>query len=184
MKQRLLRISTAARNESSQLECPGNKDLTTFATLRNLINRFHYQILFFCETKSNWAKINTIKRQIQFHGIHVVNNMGYSSGLTLLWKEDVNVKTIGSSKFFIDAIINPDSENAWRFTGYYKDPDPSQRIQSWRLLRRLKDGSNLLWLVGGDMNEILYNMEKKGGPPRSATTMLQFHFTRFGIQWI
>lgn len=105
--------------------------------------------------------MNSIKRKIQFHGIHVVNNMGYNGGLALWWKEEVSVKIIGSSKFFIDVIINSDSKNAWRFTRYYGDPDPSQRIQSWRLLRRLKDANTLPWLVGGDMNEILYNTVKR-----------------------
>lgn len=145
----------------------------TFSALRNLINRFHPQVLFICETKSNWAKMDVIKKRIQFKGIHVVNSMGLSGGLTMLWIEDVNVKIIGSLKYFIDAIINPGMDNSWQFMGYYRDLDPSQRLQSWRLLRRLKDGGTLLWLVGA-MNEILYNTEKKGGSPRSASAMLQF----------
>lgn len=102
----------------------------TFPPLRNLIKRFHPHVLFLSETKSNWAKMDVIRRKIQFKGIHVVNNVGYSGVLTLPWTEDVNVKLVGSSKFFIDVVINPNSQNSWRFTGCFGDPDPSQRVHS------------------------------------------------------
>lgn len=36
------------------------------------------------------------------------------------------------------------------------------------------DYSNLPWLVGDDLNEIFYNSEKKGGPPKSLLELDDF----------
>lgn len=50
----------------------------------------------------------------------------------------------------------------WRLTGFYGHPSTSCRSQSWNLLRNLASSSKLLWLCGGDFNEILCLDEKEG----------------------
>lgn len=54
-------------------------------------------------------------------------------------------------------------------------PDPRLTANSWELLKRLSDVNNSAWLVRGDLNEILFNSEKRVGPPKSATAMNEFH---------
>lgn len=65
----------------------------------------------------------------------------------------------------------------WRFTGFYGQPDASQRHFSWDLLRRLQNINELQdipWLVGGDFNEICYDSEKLGGNRRPFAQMRAF----------
>ncbi|KAK2661449.1 hypothetical protein Ddye_000023 [Dipteronia dyeriana] len=47
--------------------------------------------------------------------------------------------------------------------GFYGNPESSQRVHAWSLIRRLKGMSNLPWLCLGDFNEILSGSEKIGG---------------------
>ena len=45
------------------------------------------------------------------------------------------------------------------------------------MLRELKLQSSFPWLIGGDLNEILYNFEKQGGPPKPQTILESFKGT-------
>ncbi|XP_019189526.1 PREDICTED: uncharacterized protein LOC109183953 [Ipomoea nil] len=50
-------------------------------------------------------------------------------------------------------------------TCYYGFLERTRRTESWDLLRTLSVKSNLLWIVVGDFNDLLYQYEKKGGNP-------------------
>jgi len=42
------------------------------------------------------------------------------------------------------------------------------------MISDLVSQSSFPWLIGGDMNEIFYNLEKKGGPPKSLCDLDSF----------
>ncbi|KAL5854197.1 hypothetical protein ACOSQ4_003999 [Xanthoceras sorbifolium] len=67
----------------------------------------------------------------------------------------------------VDVDANGNCWGSWRFTGFYGDPNATNRSHSWSLIRRLAGLSNLPWLIGGDFNEILRWEEKSGGLFRS-----------------
>lgn len=71
-------------------------------------------------------------------------------------------------------MVEEENKVPWRFTGFYGHPNPSKRHNSWELLKSIKSMSDLPWLMGGDLNEILYNSEKKGGAVRSLRAILEF----------
>lgn len=58
-----------------------------------------------------------------------------------------------------DEVANPD----WRFMGFYGNPEEANKFLSWDLLNTLSALITLLWICGGDFNEILLDSEKKGG---------------------
>ncbi|KAI5324876.1 hypothetical protein L3X38_033949 [Prunus dulcis] len=62
----------------------------------------------------------------------------------------------------------------FRFTGFYGNPDSSQRKHSWDLLHRLASVSSLPWICMGNFNEIISNVEKVGGNPRPQWQMDDF----------
>lgn len=67
--------------------------------------------------------------------------------------------------------------HAWRFTGFYGNPNSTSSTFSWKLLSRLyniHELQHLPWLVGGDFNEILYESEKLVGSLCSLTQMSAF----------
>ena len=75
----------------------------------------------------------------------------------------MNLKVEKSSKNHIDCIIGKGSEGAWRFTGFYGEPNTQKRHESWDFLWQLNSQNSLPWLCLGDFNVILRGAEKKGG---------------------
>ena len=80
--------------------------------------------------------------------------------LVILWKEGFPLEVEKYSKNYIDTIINKGKENAWRFTGFYEEPDTTKRHEVWFKLRALKNHGSLPWLCARDFNEIVQQSEK------------------------
>ena len=80
----------------------------------------------------------------------------------------------GFDKYHIDVIINKNTDLAWRFTGFYGEPETQRRHESWNLLRRLHRKFQIPWLCAGDFNELLRSDEKMGGNRRSHNQMQLF----------
>lgn len=60
------------------------------------------------------------------------------------------------------------------FSGIYGQPQDHLRVQTWELLRRLHNFDDFAWVIGGDLNEILWDSEKQGGVARSFDLMSNF----------
>ena len=74
----------------------------------------------------------------------------------------------------IDAIIDHGVDDAWRFTGFYGDPDTVSWENSWSLLRDLSSQFSLPWICLGDFNEMLLATEKQGWLDRPERRMQSF----------
>jgi hypothetical protein len=94
----------------------------------------------------------------------------------MLWKDEVVLDLKTYSKYHIDMWVTEDITNGrkWRFTGFYGDSKRSQRKESWRLLRFLRNASDLPWLCAGDFNEVLSDQEQFGGNDREEWMMEGF----------
>ncbi|KAA3482842.1 reverse transcriptase [Gossypium australe] len=116
------------------------------------------------ETKLRRSHMENVRRSCGFlHGIDV-NSSSSKGKLCLAWKGDINVQLQSFSKRHIDVIIEDVDEcNKWRFAGFYGSPYHQDRDATLRLLRQLSHAEELLWMVCGDSNEILYGFEKKCG---------------------
>ena len=73
-------------------------------------------------------------------------------GLVLFWKNSVNLTVVESHKYYIDAVINKNDDDEWRFAGFYGEPDSSRRNEAWAKLRSLNSSQNIPWLCAGDYN--------------------------------
>ena len=96
------------------------------------------------------------------------------TSLVLFWKKDFDLQVMSSSQNHIDVLINKGKENVWHFTGFYGAPETQLRSESWDLLRDLNNRFSVLWLCGGDFNELLKSHEKLGGRLRSYGQMQKF----------
>ncbi|KAL0431434.1 UNVERIFIED_CONTAM: hypothetical protein Sradi_0769400 [Sesamum radiatum] len=86
----------------------------------------------------------------------------------MLWHKSVEVQLQSYSQSHIDVSIRLDeSEEWWRCTVVYGEPDMSKRTEFLNLLRRLHRQSGRPRLCAGDFNEILEHKEKAGGPMRA-----------------
>lgn len=43
----------------------------------------------------------------------------------------MNLIVEDSNKYYIDAMIDKNTENVWRFTGFYGEPDIARRVEPW-----------------------------------------------------
>lgn len=48
----------------------------------------------------------------------------------LLWYDNTSVSVKSFTKFHIDAIITVGESPSWRFTDFYEDPIPANRVNS------------------------------------------------------
>ncbi|TXG59697.1 hypothetical protein EZV62_014270 [Acer yangbiense] len=117
-----------------------------FAALSRLLKKHSPDFVFISETKVSGHKASSIKDSLQFGDGFIVDCVGMSGDLMLLWKKELLVSIQSFSVGHIDACIQMEDGFTWRFSGFYGDPIPSKRVCSWALLRRLRDVNLLPWV--------------------------------------
>jgi hypothetical protein len=168
----------AHRNESYELELPRLGNPPAVRELHRLVKEKRPKVVFLIETKLRANKMIQIKYKLGFHNVFVVDCVGKSGGLALLWSEDAEVEIQNYSRQHINAkIALVASEPAWKFTGFYGHPDVGKRQETWSLLRCLKNLDPEPWLCVGDFNEILHLSEKYGGGRKPQRAMDVFKAT-------
>jgi hypothetical protein len=141
------------------------------------------------ETKLNSKKMEAIRIKFGFDAIFVVDSIGKSGGLALMWNLDNVVQIQNYSRWNINAVIQTDSTaKEWKFSGFYGHPEVAKRPGSWALLRHLAVLAPVPWLCVGDFNEITFANEKSSRTYRprgqmqafrSALADLGFHGPKF-----
>ena len=91
-------------------------------------------IVFLAETWTDKVRLEQVQRRIQFKNLFVVPRCNKARGLAILWKEGFPLEVVKYSKNYIDSVINKSKENAWRFTGFYGEPDTTKRHEAWSKL--------------------------------------------------
>ena len=91
--------------------------------LEDLIQARAPLIVFLSKTWADKEKLERLKYNVKFVGLFVVNSQDRGGGLALLWQHGIQVWVDSFSRFHIDAIIQGGSHEAWRFTGFYGEPD-------------------------------------------------------------
>ena len=94
--------------------------------------------------------------------------------MALLWDASLTLHVQRYSHYHIDAHVFQDNGLSWRFTGFYEHPEAALRPRTWELLRKLKDLSNLPWMLLGDFNEIVALEETCGRDDQSLVQMAGF----------
>ena len=110
--------------------CRGLGNLPTEKELGDLTRVQDPSILFIAETWTDEARLQKIKRNLQFDHMFLVPRVTLGGGLILFWKDSMNLTVETSSKNHIDCIIDKGKEEAWRFTGFYGEPITHKRHES------------------------------------------------------
>ena len=130
------------------------------------------------ETKLQSVRMEKVRVRIGFDNVFVVNSVGKSGGLALLWRNDICVEIQNYSQHHINAVIKMEmSGPQWKFSRFYGHPKADKRPDSWSLLRCLNSFNPYSWLCLGDFNEILEADEKFRGVPKSRRQMQDFRDT-------
>ena len=86
--------------------------------------------MFLAKTFTDHARLEFVQSSMDFNHRWVVPGVGRSGGLVMYWKDSVNLKVEGSDRYYIDAVIDKNSENEWRLTGFYGEPDTTRRHEA------------------------------------------------------
>jgi ribonuclease HI len=134
-------------------------------------------MVFLMETKMRRKKMENIRHKLGFPSMFVVDCVGRSGGLGLLWSEEVVVDIQNYSHRHINSIVHGCDNVEWKFTGFYGQPEAPRRHEAWALLKHLALFEPRPWMCMGDFNEIVNGTEKWGGKVRHRNQMQEFHQT-------
>lgn len=83
----------------------------------------------------------------------------------MFWKVSGDAEIMSYSTNHIDVKILASGMGSWRLTGLYGEPNRSLCRNTWDLMRNLKDNSDLPWCLIGDFNNVITQVDKRGGNP-------------------
>jgi len=87
-----------------------------------LVKRHSSSILFLMETKSKDNNLKKLCSKLHLDYIFIEPWINTGGGFALYWKEGIDLKVLDSTPTYIDAIVNPGMDDAWRLTGFYGNP--------------------------------------------------------------
>ena len=102
----------------------------TETELVRLIEAKDPSVVFIAETWADEARLDCTLSKINFNQKWVAPRLNRGGGLVLFWKNSINVDVVDSHRYFIDTIIDGNTENAWRFTGFYGEPETHRRSEA------------------------------------------------------
>ncbi|KAK3210987.1 hypothetical protein Dsin_015693 [Dipteronia sinensis] len=116
-----------------------------FQALKRALKKPSPNLVFLSETKLHKGEVDRFRHLLGFEEVLQVESEGNSGGLLLLWREwDVVVQSF--SKGHIDVKVRMDNGMVWHFTGFYGNPNQSNRSFSWELLKRIRWVDKLPWI--------------------------------------
>ncbi|KAF8049985.1 hypothetical protein N665_2080s0003 [Sinapis alba] len=129
-------------------------------------------ILFLMETKQSRDSLVDLQTWLGYDRILVVNPIGYSGGLALMWKNSVNIVFKFVDKNLVDFNVKF-GKDSFFVSCVYGDPVRENIAKVWERLSRIGAHINEPWCMLGDFNEIIHNRENTGGGPRRSEASLQ-----------
>jgi len=140
--------------------------------LRQMVKTKKPCFMFLIETLCSKNRMEWIRVKLGFAGCFVVDPVGRSGGLALLWRDVGALEIYNYSLRHINAtIMDGNSLPLWKLTRFYGHPVYGQRASSWELIRHLKAFSPLLWMCVGDFNEIMDQSKNEGAAIRREPQM-------------
>lgn len=141
----------------------------TVRALSDILKSFKPSFLFLTKTLSVASRIEELRVCFGFDQCFLVDRVGRSGGLGVLWKRHVQCQITGYSQNHIDVVFSENNMVDWRMSCFYGFSERGMRRNSWNLIKNLAGISSLPWCIWGDFNDMLYEADKKGNSshPRS-----------------
>ncbi|KAG2320946.1 hypothetical protein Bca52824_014159 [Brassica carinata] len=143
------------------------------ARIREFRKRISPAILFLMETKNQDDAIFPLFQNSDLSNHFTVPPIGLAGGLSLSWRDDIQVEILYSSANIIDTRIFALGSSSF-VSFIYGAPNPADRPNFWNKLTELGADREDAWLLTGDFNDLLDNSEKVGGPARWEGSFLSF----------
>lgn len=153
--------------------CRGIGKDSTVRRLKEIHHKYLLDIICLSETKQQDNYIRDLSCDLEFPNYVSVPPIGLSGGLSIFWKQEVDVTVLYQSAHLIDCkvIFNGISFYLSFVYGY---PERQHRHLLWERLERIAVNRQGRWFITGDFNEILNHNEKVGGNARSDISFNEF----------
>ncbi|XP_075091507.1 uncharacterized protein LOC142171714 [Nicotiana tabacum] len=133
--------------------------------------QYEFQFIGLMEHVQNANKVEKYRRKLGIH--HAFVNI--SNKVWAFVEEDYEVDILFDMEQQLTLILfNPLSQKDFIVTLVYAKCDAIERIELWDSMYALAQDMNVLWLVDGDFNVIVYEEEKIGGIPVSLNEVEDF----------
>ncbi|XP_056848924.1 uncharacterized protein LOC108820216 [Raphanus sativus] len=152
-------FSASAKPDSLALicwNCQGLGGDLTVPRIRELKKLVSPDILFLMETKNQDEFVLSELDFLDDYQHITVPPIGLSGGLALFWKKDCSLTILEATKHYIDTKLK------------------EHRADFWESISLLGHNRDTAWLLSGDFNDILDNVEKSGGPERCEGSFIPF----------
>lgn len=107
--------------------CRGLGQPRAIPELTALVRKYSLSILFLMETKAKEPFLKNLKNKLQLENVFIIPRVNSGGGLALYWKNGIDLHVLDTSPTFIDEVVNPGADAAWRFTGFYGNPVTANR---------------------------------------------------------
>lgn len=141
-------------------KCRGLGQPRTVQELVCLVHTYKPKVVFISETRQRNEVVNKLRWRLGLKHCITQAGKGKGAGIALFYDENVEIKKLAVGPRYIDVLIRLNPHGLlWRGTFVYEEPKTHERHHMWNLLRRLKDNSNLPWMMVGDFNEVMWQSE-------------------------
>uniref|UniRef100_A0A803LKW3 RNase H type-1 domain-containing protein n=1 Tax=Chenopodium quinoa TaxID=63459 RepID=A0A803LKW3_CHEQI len=145
---------------------------------RQLLKDHDPEVVILTETKVKKSGVEELIENLPFNSFEVVDPVGLSGGILILWNSGVNsITTVTKDRRFIHAVIQVANKAPFFISVIYVSTCFKGRLELWGELINLAPTINLPWLVCGNFNDICFAHEKWGGNPHSVDQMRAYKDT-------
>lgn len=145
----------------------------TVPRIREIRRNPNPDIWFLMETKNSDQVVLKEFVGTEFDKHFTIPPVGRSGGLALLWNNNVDLLILDSSPNHIDVKMINKRQSSY-ITFIYGPPQVENRQMFWDHITDIGQNRDEGWLITGDLNEIVSNSEKRGGPMRAESSFLRF----------
>ncbi|XP_074325673.1 uncharacterized protein LOC141663760 [Apium graveolens] len=114
--------------------CRGPGNPRTVRALNDLLKDHKPSFLFLIELISFANKIEELRVRFCFDSCFLVNRVGRSGGLAVLWKCSMQCEITGYSQQHINVLFSENGHASWRLSYFYGFSDRTRRRDSWDLI--------------------------------------------------
>lgn len=120
----------------------------------SLIKFYRLVCFFILETKLSGFGANDVCFKLGFDSWVRVEAVGMSSGIWVLWRNDISVSIYKTHRQFILLNMRDNQGKSWMMAMVYGSPTRSLRQKLWNDLGKTKCGIEEPWITMGDFNAV------------------------------
>ena len=110
--------------------CRGAGKPAAVRQLREFARKFAPTVLGVVETHIDGARVEDLESTLGYENSYAISSQGRSGGIGIFWNNSSNIEILGDSCYHIDAKVQVEGQELWRFTVIYGEAQTNLRHQT------------------------------------------------------